>query len=434
MKPGLVLALGLAAAAAIGGAVLLAPDRTAPPAMDRPLAAFPDIAARLATAATIEIARHDGRTTLRREGGRWVVAERGGYPVRPERVRELLVGLTELRLTEPRTANPELLARLGLEDPLQPGASGALLRVLDGAGAPLAELVIGRRRVRTGGNLPETAYVRRPAETQAWLAEGRIPADHDPGLWLPRDIASIPRDRLREVRIVRAGAEPVTIRRAGDPDGELALDAVPDGREADPERLAAIARAFEALTLTDVRREADTTGEPLGEARFTFTDGLVVTARLRRDGETLWLIPRAEGGAEAARLMELWQGFAYQVGAWQADVFLPEAASLLRAVPDAPASPATDAPAVPPQPGAPMAPPQPAVPATPAAPPQPGAPPAPATPDVPASPLPATPPVTDAPAVPPQSGARAPASPPAADTPAAPPPAEPASPPAPRPE
>jgi hypothetical protein len=352
MTPARVLALSLAAAAAIGAAVLFAPDRTAPPAMDQPIAAFPGIAQRLANAATIEIARHDGRVTLRREGERWVVVERGGYPARPERARELLVGLSELRLTEPRTANPDLLSRLGLEDPLQPGATGTLLRVLDGSGAPLAELVIGRRRVRTGGNLPETAYVRRPAETQAWLAEGRLPADHDPNLWLPRDIANIPRERLREATIARAGAEPFTVRRSGDPDGELALDPLPEGREADPERLSTIARAFEALTLMDVAREADASGETLGTARFTFTDGLTVTVTLRRDGETLWLIPRAEGGAEAARLMALWNGFAYRIGAWQADAFLPEPASLLRearpAKPAPPAEVAPPAPATPP--------------------------------------------------------------------------------------
>lgn len=380
MKPARVLLLSAAAAAAIAAALLLAPDRTAPPAMDQPAAAFPGIAQRLSGATTIEVARHDGRVTLRREGERWLVAERGGYPARPERVRELLVGLAELRLTEPRTANPDLLSRLGLEDPLQPAATGTLLRVLDASGAPLAELVIGRRRVRTGGNLPETAYVRRPSETQAWLAEGRLPADHDPNLWLPRDIANIPRERLREAVISRAGAEPFTIRRGGDPDGELALDPLPEGRETDPDRLTAVARAFEALTLTDVRREADAAGEPLGTARFAFTDGLTITVALRRAGEVLWLIPRAEGGEEAQRLMALWDGFAYQIGAWQADVFVPEVASLLReaagpAGPPAPGGPAEPALAAPPA-GEPA----PAAPASdPAPPPPPDAPPAPRT-------------------------------------------------------
>lgn len=333
MRPARVFVLSLAAAAAIGAAILLAPDRTAPPAMDRPVAAFPGIAARLPAAATIEIIRHDGRATLRREGEQWTVAERGGYPARQERVHELLVGLAELRLAEPRTANPDLLARLGLEDPLGAGAAGTLLRVLDASGAPLAELVVGRRRVRTGGNLPETAYVRRPAEHQAWLAEGRIPGDHDPNLWLPRDIANIPRDRFREASIARGENEPFLIRRGGDPDGALSVEPLPEGRVADPERLGAVARAFEALTLTDVAREAAATGEVLGTARFVFTDGLVVMLALRRDGDTLWLTPRAEGSEEAARLMARWSGFAFQVGAWQADAFLPTLPSLLQETP-----------------------------------------------------------------------------------------------------
>jgi hypothetical protein len=331
MRPAHLLLLSLAAAAAIGAAILLAPDRTAPPAMDQPVAAFPGIAARLPEAALIEIIRHDGRTTLRRDAeGRWRIEERGGYPARAERVRELLVGLAELRLTEPRTANPELFSRLGLEDPLQPGASGVLLRVGDAAGISIAELVIGRRRLRTSGNLPESAYVRRPTENQSWLAEGRIPADHDPELWLPREIAHLPRERFREAHITRAD-ERFTIRRGGDPDGELSLDPLPEGRQADPERLLAVARAFEVLTLTDVRAEAEVRGEPAGEARFLFTDGLTIHLRLLREGEALWLLPRAEGeGEEAATLQARWRGFAYRIGAWQQEAFAPDLASLLR--------------------------------------------------------------------------------------------------------
>jgi hypothetical protein len=194
----------------------------------------------------------------------------------------------------------------------------------------LAELVVGRRRVRTGGNLPETAYVRRPAESQAWLAEGRIPGDHDPNLWLPREIANIPRDRFREASIARRENDAFVIRRGGDPDGALSVEPLPEGRVADPERLASVARAFEALTLTDVAREAAATGAELGTARYVFTDGLVVTLTLRRDGDVVWLILRAEGAEEADRLMARWRGFAFQVGAWQADAFLPSLPSVLQ--------------------------------------------------------------------------------------------------------
>ena len=47
------------------------------------------------------------------------------------------------------------------------------------AGTPIVELVTGRRRVRTQGDVPESIYVRRPAETQAWLAEGRLKGRED---------------------------------------------------------------------------------------------------------------------------------------------------------------------------------------------------------------------------------------------------------------
>ena len=65
-----------------------------------------------------------------------------------ERVRELLVGLTEVRLLEPRTADPGLYERLGVDEPSKPGSTGLLVRVQDAKSDPLAELVVGRRRVR----------------------------------------------------------------------------------------------------------------------------------------------------------------------------------------------------------------------------------------------------------------------------------------------
>ena len=194
-----LLLLSGPAAAALGGALVLTPRTADEPLPGGASLAFPGLAQRLQAAARIEAKRHDGTLEVARRGETWVLPAKGGYPVRQEKVRELLTGLTELRLTEPRTANPELLGRLGLDDPGREGSTATLLRVLDAQGGVIAELVIGRRRVRTQGNVPESAYVRRPNENQAWLAEGRIPVDSDPQLWLDRDIANLPRERVRRV-------------------------------------------------------------------------------------------------------------------------------------------------------------------------------------------------------------------------------------------
>jgi hypothetical protein len=230
MKQRTLVILGGAAALSIVSALLLSPGNPEAPAGAGKLA-FEGLASKLGGATRIEIGKHDGRLVLERKGDAWVVADRGGYPVRPERVRELLVGLTEIRLLEPRTADPAMHERLGVDDPAKPGSAGLLLRVQEANGASMAELVVGRRRVRTQGNLPESAYIRRPAEAQSWLAEGRLPVDADPQLWLDRDVVNLPAARVREVAVRRANEAELVLARGEASDGaKLALSAPPGHR------------------------------------------------------------------------------------------------------------------------------------------------------------------------------------------------------------
>jgi hypothetical protein len=321
-----LLLLGGAAILAVGGAALLSPDRGAPPPAAAGALAFPGLTQRLAGATRIEVRKPDATLVVQREGERWVLPGKAGHPVRPERVRELLVGLTELRLIEPRTADPAQHARLGVDDPAAQGSSALLLRVLDAAGAPIAELVVGRRRVRTQGNLPESVYIRRPGEAQSWLAEGRLPVDADPQLWLDRDIANLPAARLLRLEARREGAEPVVLERPVDqPDAPLEVAAPPDlAPPLDEVALDEVSRAFEFLTFLDVRPAAEMPGTSLGEALVALTEGLTVTVHPQREGDALWIRLSAAGDTEEARrLAARWQGWTYQVGSWKEKAFLP---------------------------------------------------------------------------------------------------------------
>ena len=326
-----LLVLGTAAVATVGAAVLLTPDVAAPPAPATAPLAFPGLAARLANAQAIEVRRHDGTLTIRRAGpDAWVLPDRAGYPVRPGRVRELLVGLTELRLTEPRTANPDMLDRLGLEEPVRAGATSSLLRVLDATGNPVAELIVGRRRVRVQGGVPESVNVRRPGEDQAWLAEGRLPVDADPQLWIDRDLANLARERVRRVAVQREGEPPLVLARGPDADNRLTVLEPGDPAPLDDVSLDEVARAFEFLTFLEVRRADDMPGTRAGEATFTLTDNLSIAVEGFRAEEQLWVRLVASGDEEAARLNARWQGWAYQVGQWKEKAFLPRIEDLRR--------------------------------------------------------------------------------------------------------
>ena len=340
-----LILLGSAAVVAMAGALLIKPPPPpAPPAGAGGLA-FPGLAQRLPNATRIEVRRHDGALEIIRRGDVWVLPTKGDYPIRQEKLRELLTGLTELRLMEPRTGDPEMFDRLGLEDPLRAGATSTLLRVLDAQGAALAELVIGRRRMRTQGNVPESAYVRRPNENQAWLAEGRIPVDADPQLWLDRDIANLPRERVTRVVVARAGEDALVLTHSGQADGKLAITTPAEAPPTDDVSLDEVGRSFEFLTFLDVRREADAPGEALGETRFELTDGLAILARPRKQGEEIWVSLAAEGDDEAARLNARWRGWVYQIGQWKEKAMIPRLEDLRRQE-DAPA-PAAEPPIVP---------------------------------------------------------------------------------------
>ena len=92
---------------------------------------FPDLAPKLQDAARVEIT-HQGKTTaIVKHGDIWGLEDRGGYAVQASKLRGMLTALTELRLVEPRTADPEQFSRLGLEDPNGKTANSNLLRVLD---------------------------------------------------------------------------------------------------------------------------------------------------------------------------------------------------------------------------------------------------------------------------------------------------------------
>ncbi|MEI6161553.1 MAG: DUF4340 domain-containing protein, partial [Roseococcus sp.] len=228
-----LILLGGGAAASLGAALLLRPEGESQGVITPGALAFPGLAPRLAAAQRLEIRRGGQSTTLVRQGEAWTIAESHGYPARPERVRETLTGLTELRLSEERSSDPAQWSRLGVEDPAAPGSTATLLRLLDGQGQVIAEAILGRRRMRTQGNQPESIYFRRPGESRAWLAEGRLGADSDPSLWLNRDLSSLAPARLRRVEIARTGAPPLVLARAGEVDAPLDITTPEDAPVAD---------------------------------------------------------------------------------------------------------------------------------------------------------------------------------------------------------
>jgi hypothetical protein len=302
---------------------------------------FPDLAPKLQDAARVEIT-HQGKTTaIVKHGDTWGLVDRGGYVVQASKLRGMLTALTELRLVEQRTTDSEQFNRLGLEDPNGKTGTSSLLRVFDASGKPIVAVIVGHRRVRTQGNVPEQVYVRQAGDNQTWLAEGSLQVDADPQLWLERDIMNIDHARIAGVAVTH-GDDTLELARDGQ---KLAMKAPAEHPPLDDYKLDDVDRGLDLLTFLDVQTDKQPVGDKIGQAVYTTSDGLAVTATVFKGDKDIWARFAATGSDktkdEADKLNARLAGWTYQLGAWKQKALVPSLDDL-KAPP--PAKPAEEAP------------------------------------------------------------------------------------------
>jgi hypothetical protein len=312
---------------------------------------FPGLAPRLQNAVKVEISHQGAQIVIeKRSGGGWGIASMHDYPVQETKLRGLLTGLTELRLTEPRTNDPAEFSRLGVDDPSAKDSTADLLRVLDGEGKPILALIVGHRRVRSQADVPEEVYVRRPDENQSWLAEGSLEVDADAALWLDRNVLNIGHDRVVSVTATRsaagADAQPLAF---GQVDGKFSLTQPVEHPKLEDYKVDDVARALELLTFQAVKADADAPGTEVGHAVFTTSDGLAVNVAVLHADKDVWSRFSVSGSdkakAEVDGLNARLAGWTYQIGSWKEKSLVPTIDDLKAeepAKPSATASPTPD--------------------------------------------------------------------------------------------
>jgi hypothetical protein len=291
MNPKLFLVLAaitVVTTVAAGFAVLSQPTATTLQFVDEP--AFPALRENPDAVAKIVLSSPEGTITLVRETGeRWAALERHGYPVDRKRVRDLVVALADMRLIERKTAQPEHYDRLEVEAIDAENAQSELVRLEGADGTVLAEAIIGKQRYRLTGTEPSGTYLRRPDETQSWLASGGVQIDREVARWLEGDIVDLDPEAIRRIEIQRAG-EPSYAAVRDNPGDELRLAGLA-GDEAlkDDADLSPLAGALSGVRLEDVRpRDQLTWPAEHHAARVETFDGVEVNVRLAQIGEEYW--------------------------------------------------------------------------------------------------------------------------------------------------
>ena len=295
----------------------------------------PNLAAQAPRIAKIELKQGDKTLTLARDKDAWTLADRGGYPVKTDAVRALLIKVAQAELVEGKTSNKERYAQLELEDPAAKDAKSRLLRVLDDKGAPIAEAIVGKKRFDAFGASKGGTYVRKPGDAQTWLSNADLDVSTAVRDWVQPSVLDLAAAKIAKVTIEIPGEEPLVIARDEKDASKHALSSIPDGKKLkEGAGIDGIVRGVGSIELEDVRKPAapGTSGGEAGAAKIEADGGLVVTLRLRKEGEDHWLALEATGDGEAKKsadeIAAKVQGWEFKVPAAKAQAILKRRADL----------------------------------------------------------------------------------------------------------
>jgi hypothetical protein len=298
----------------------------------------PGLAAQVGRIAKIELKQGDKALTLARDKDAWSLADRGGYPAKPEAVRALLVKLAGAELVESKTRNKDRYALLELEDPAAKDAKSRLLRLLDDKGGVIAEAVVGKKRLDAFGGNKSGTYVRKPGDAQTWLANADLDVSVAVRDWVQVGVLDIPAAKIAKVTVEMSGEEPLVIARDAGDATKYALVGMPEGKKLkEGAGIDAIARAVGNIDLEDVRKPKDAPAPgDVSVAKIEADGGLAVTVRLRKEGEDTWVSLEASGADGDAKktgedITKRAQGWEFKVPAHKAQSILKRRADLFEA-------------------------------------------------------------------------------------------------------
>lgn len=279
----LLILAGAAAAMLVGGLMLTrqqAPQSDAR-AADQPL--LPALGTKLGQLDALTITEGGGKVAvdLRRDGDRWVLANKANYPADVGQLRSFLGKLADAKLREQKTANPERHAALGLED-VEATDARSLMVTLGGVD-PAVKLITGS--LSTAG--AAGTFVRFAGEPQSWLASGTLRPETALSNWISAEIVNLPANRLKSATITAPDGAVVSVLKNGPDDANWAIQDLPKGKEPSSEFAGnALTSTPDNLRLEDVLKADDVA--PVGEvwkARYATFDGVIVDLELwQQDG------------------------------------------------------------------------------------------------------------------------------------------------------
>lgn len=236
---------------------------------------LPELKERMNDVGRIEITDGTAEIVVQRQEDQWVMASKGGYPVKIDTVRSVIRSLGDMQRAEEKTSNPGLYSRIDVEEPKE-GGNAKMIRLYDDAGGEIAAVILGRTEQGTDPH----QYVRKPGENTSWLVTGQANVNVNENSWLKTDVLDIGSSRPHLVRISHADGETVEAVREKPSETDFELVTIPEDREVKNEYATReFSRMLSGMRMNDVAKASELElGDPETEIAVTMFNGLRIDA------------------------------------------------------------------------------------------------------------------------------------------------------------
>ncbi len=225
----------------------------------------------------VELEAGENRIALVGSGESWSLESLPGFPIEPNRLRELILALAALEASDRMTDKPRNYDRLGVQEETP---SGGRVKLLDENQKILADVFVGDERegraTAPGGFSPsEGQYVRIGGDPWVYKTNKIVSLASDRTQWLEKELLKVKAEDLQSIQIDNAATTESFVLARGS-SGELELEnEIPTGMQIKDWAIDNVGRALSNLSLTDVLPASDSAVEFDGAYRAIQKNGLV---------------------------------------------------------------------------------------------------------------------------------------------------------------
>lgn len=259
---------------------------------------LPNLEAAAPNLARIVIEQGGTTATIEQAGDQWMIQSEDGYPASAEKVRAFVNALSEAELVEAKTANPDRYHLLDVSDPAKDNVA-RLVRLEDKDGEKIDEIIAGKTRFGQSGMAVAGTYVRRPGETQSWLADERIVGGTALRDWAAPRVFEVPTETIARATVKLPDEPEYEIKRNEDGKSHQ-LVTIPDGKKI--RYINVVDNIIESASFLDLdraRKAIVAKGGEAGTVTLELDSGLKIAMSVRREMDGGWATISATGEGEA---------------------------------------------------------------------------------------------------------------------------------------